>query len=201
TRRRRERQWIRPRRENSTTLCRPIRGALTGRLFQTGIRQSLSIRWNSLRGACRPPRRARQDFDFATSNVPTLRESETAADLSQLKPDSGPPGGARKSIISPLCAATSCAGAPTARTVHVRRACIHPARKTMWYFAFCSTTHWAWAKAHYRAARSRGKRHAEAIRMLSNVWLRIIIAMLHNHRPLRSSRHLKAREARLAIAS
>jgi len=89
----------------------------------------------------------------------------------------------------------------TAHIVHVRRACIHPLRETMWYFAFCSTTHCAWAKAYYRAARSRGKRHAEAIRMLSNVWLRIIIAMRRNHRPYDQAVFLNAREAHLATAS
>jgi transposase len=89
----------------------------------------------------------------------------------------------------------------TSRTVHVRRACIHPLRETMWHFAFCSTSHCAWAKAYYRAARGRGKQHAEAIRMLGNVWLRIIIAMRRDHRLYDQAVFLNAREAHLATAS
>ncbi len=40
-----------------------------------------------------------------------------------------------------------------------------------------------WAKAYYLRARKRGKKHAEAVRMLGNVWLRIIIAMRRDRRP------------------
>jgi hypothetical protein len=89
----------------------------------------------------------------------------------------------------------------TSRTVHVRRACIHPLRETMWHFAFCSTIHCAWARAYYHAARGRGKQHAEAIRMLGNVWLRIIIAMRRDHRLYDQAVFLNAREAHLATAS
>jgi transposase len=89
----------------------------------------------------------------------------------------------------------------TSRTVHVRRACIHPLRETMWHFAFCSTIHCAWAKAYYRQARARGKKHAEAVRMLGNVWLRIIIAMRRGHCLYHEATFLNAREAHLAIAS
>ena len=71
----------------------------------------------------------------------------------------------------------------TVRTVHVRRACSHPLRSTMWQFAFASKRHCEWAQAYYLRARKRGKKHAEAVRMLGNVWLRIIIAMRRNRRP------------------
>jgi transposase len=89
----------------------------------------------------------------------------------------------------------------TSRTVHFRRACIHPLREVMWHFAFASLTHCAWANAYYRRARARGKKHAEAVRMLGNVWLRIIIAMRRDHRRYDEATFLKAREAHLAIAS
>jgi len=71
----------------------------------------------------------------------------------------------------------------TIRTVHVRRACIHPLRHTMWQFAFASMRHCEWAQMYYLRARKRGKKHAEAVRMLGNVWLRIIIAMRRDRRP------------------
>ena len=70
----------------------------------------------------------------------------------------------------------------TVRTVHVRRACIHPLRDTMWQFAFASKRRCKWADAYYWRARKRGKKHAEAVRMLGNVWLRIIIAMRRDGR-------------------
>jgi transposase len=69
------------------------------------------------------------------------------------------------------------------RTVHFRRACIHPLRETLWQFAFSSLRHCGWAQAYYNQARKRGKKHAEAIRMLGNVWLRIIIAIRRERRP------------------
>ena len=69
------------------------------------------------------------------------------------------------------------------RTVHFRRACIHPLRETLWQFAFSSLRRCGWAQAYYNQARKRGKKHAEAIRMLGNVWLRIIIAIRRDRRP------------------
>ncbi len=53
----------------------------------------------------------------------------------------------------------------------------------MWQFAFTSKRHCEWAEAYYLRARKRGKKHAEALRMLGNVWLRIIIAMRRDGRP------------------
>ncbi len=89
----------------------------------------------------------------------------------------------------------------TIRTVHVRRACIHPLRETLWQFAFSSLLHCPWAKAYYAQARRRGKKHAEAVRMLGNVWMRIIIAMRRTRRPYDEAVFLKAREAHLSLAS
>ena len=79
------------------------------------------------------------------------------------------------------------------RTVHIRRACIHPLRETLWTFAFSSLRHCAWAQAYYNQARKRGKKHAEAIRMLGNVWLRIIIAIRRDRRPYDEAVFQKAR--------
>ena len=89
----------------------------------------------------------------------------------------------------------------TTRTVHVRRACSHPLRETLWQFAFCSLQHCPWAKEYYRRARARGKHHAEAIRMLANVWLRIVVAMRRDCRPYDEAVFLNAREAHFALAS
>ena len=89
----------------------------------------------------------------------------------------------------------------TTRIVRLRRACIHPLREALWHFAFASLRHCSWANEYYRRARARGKKHAEAIRMLGNVWLRIIIAMRRDHRPYDVVVFLKARAAHLSPAA
>ena len=89
----------------------------------------------------------------------------------------------------------------TTRTVRFRRACIHPLREVMWQFAFSSLLHCTWANAYYRRARNRGKKHAEAIRLLGNVWLRIIIAMRRDHRTYDETIFLQARETHLSLVS
>jgi transposase len=88
------------------------------------------------------------------------------------------------------------------RTVHVRRACIHPLRDTLWQFAFSSLRHCPWARAYYDHARKRGKKHAEAVRMLGNVWLRIIIAMRRTSRPYDEKvfLHARSRHSPTAVA-
>lgn len=86
------------------------------------------------------------------------------------------------------------------RTVHFRRACIHPLRETLWQFAFCSIRRCGWARAYYNHARKRGKKHAEAVRMLGNVWLRIIIAMRRTARPYDEAVFLKARSRHVPAA-
>ena len=87
------------------------------------------------------------------------------------------------------------------RFVRVRRACIRPLRETMWLFAFSSLRYCPWARAYYDRARARGKRHGEAIRMLANVWLRIIIAMRRDRQSYDEAIFLKAQQVHLPLAS
>ena len=63
------------------------------------------------------------------------------------------------------------------RIVVFRRACSKPFRELMHQFGFCSLRWCPWARAYYDAKRAQGKRHAEALRCLGCVWLRIIHAM------------------------
>jgi transposase len=86
------------------------------------------------------------------------------------------------------------------RIVYFRRARIRPLRDTLWQFAFSSTRHCAWARAYYDHARKRGKKHAEAIRMLGNVWLRIIIALRRTGRPYDEKVFLHARSSHAPAA-
>ena len=63
------------------------------------------------------------------------------------------------------------------RIVVFRRACNKPFRELMHQFGFCSLTRYPWARAYYDAKRAQGKGHAEALRCLGCIWLRIIHAM------------------------
>jgi transposase len=87
------------------------------------------------------------------------------------------------------------------RTVRFRRACIYPLRETLWLFAFASLRRCAWARAYYDHARKRGKKHAEAVRMLSNVWLRIIIALRRTSQPYDEAVFLRARSRHIPAAT
>lgn len=63
------------------------------------------------------------------------------------------------------------------KVVHFRRACCKPFREVMHQFAFCSLKWNEWAWAYYVAKRKQGKKHAETLRCLAMIWLRIIYAM------------------------
>jgi transposase len=89
----------------------------------------------------------------------------------------------------------------TARSVHVRRACIRPLRETLWQFAFASLRQCGWARAYYDRARQRGKKHAEAVRMLGNVWLRIIIALRRTSQRYNEAVFLRARSRHIPATS
>lgn len=61
--------------------------------------------------------------------------------------------------------------------VHFRRACCKPFREVLHQFAFCSLQWNDWAWAYYQAKRRQGKPHAETLRCLAMIWLRILYAM------------------------
>lgn len=66
------------------------------------------------------------------------------------------------------------------RVAHFRRACCKPFREALYQFAFCSLNWNTWAREYYDAKRAQGKRHAEALRALGSVWIRILFAMWRN---------------------
>lgn len=83
---------------------------------------------------------------------------------------------------------------------HRRLGCIKPLRNVLHQFAWQSTQQEAWAKAYYERKRAEGKSHSVALRALSNIWVRIIFAMLQSHKPYVSAtfeqaRHLHALQA------
>jgi transposase len=63
------------------------------------------------------------------------------------------------------------------KVVHFRRACCKPFRELMHQFAFCSLKWNEWAWGYYQHKRKQGKKHAETLRCLASIWLRIIFAM------------------------
>ena len=46
-----------------------------------------------------------------------------------------------------------------------------------------STLQEKWALAYYERKRAEGKSHSVAVRALSNIWARILFAMLKSHKP------------------
>jgi transposase len=83
---------------------------------------------------------------------------------------------------------------------HRRLGCIKPLRNALHQFAWQSTQQEPWAKAYYERKRAEGKSHSVAVRALSNIWARIIFAMLTSHTPydratFETARHLHASKA------
>jgi transposase len=81
---------------------------------------------------------------------------------------------------------------------HRRLGCIKPLRNALYQFAWQSTQQEGWARDYYLRKRAEGKSHTVAVRALSNVWARIIFAMLDKHEPYDSAtfvaaQHLHAR--------
>jgi transposase len=70
---------------------------------------------------------------------------------------------------------------------HRRLGCIKPLRNALHQFAWQSTQQDGWARDYYQRKRAEGKSHSVAVRALSNVWVRIIFAMLTKHEPYDSA--------------
>ena len=61
--------------------------------------------------------------------------------------------------------------------VRFRRSCKKPFRKTIHSFAFCSINECTWAREHYDQQIATGKTHSQAVRSLSNKWMKIIFTL------------------------
>lgn len=64
---------------------------------------------------------------------------------------------------------------------HRRLGCIKPLRNALHQFAWQSTQQEEWASAYYQRKRAEGKSHSVAVRALSNIWARILFALLRSH--------------------
>lgn len=69
----------------------------------------------------------------------------------------------------------------TYRNPHRRLGCIKPLRNALHQFAWQSPQLEPWAAAYYERKRAEGKSHGVAVRALSNIWARILFAMLSTH--------------------
>jgi transposase len=77
----------------------------------------------------------------------------------------------------------------TQRVVSFRWTVNTKARKALATFADNSRHQSAWAADLYNRARSRGKRHPQAVRILMRSWLRVIWACWHTNTPYNPNRH------------
>jgi transposase len=71
------------------------------------------------------------------------------------------------------------------RIVRARKrfACVKPFRDVLYKLAWLSTQSEPWAVEYYSLKRMEGKSHSEAVRSLSNTWVRIIYAMWLRRQP------------------
>jgi len=84
--------------------------------------------------------------------------------------------------------------------VKFRRACKKPFRATVHEFAFCSITQCAWAREYYDQQVAGGKTHTQAIRSLSNKWMKIIFALWQRHQTYDEEHHLLMKEKHAVAA-
>ena len=84
--------------------------------------------------------------------------------------------------------------------VRFRRSCKKPFRKTIHSFAFCSTNECPWAREHYDRQIATGKTHSQAVRSLSNKWMKIIFTLWKRDETYDEDYHLQMK-AKHAVAT
>jgi len=82
---------------------------------------------------------------------------------------------------------------------HFRWSCVKDFRYVMHNYAWQSTFVEPWALAFYQRKRTEGKRHHEAVRALSNIWVRIIFAIWQYREPYNRETFLNAQKAHQRI--
>jgi transposase len=87
------------------------------------------------------------------------------------------------------------------RRAHKRYACVKPWRNALHQFAWQATRKEPWAEEFYQGKRAEGKSHSMAVRVLANLWVRIIYAMWLKHEPYNTSTFLAARHAHARVAA
>lgn len=85
--------------------------------------------------------------------------------------------------------------------VRFRRSCKKPFRKTIHSFAFCSTNKCAWAREHYDQQIAAGKTHNQAVRSLSNKWMKIIFTLWKRGETYVENHHLQMKAKHAIVAA
>jgi len=76
------------------------------------------------------------------------------------------------------------------KIVHMRFACRKSFRNTLYQFSFSSLAESLWAKQFYYSQRASNNTHTEALRTLSNKWLKIIFRLWKDHLTYNEDIHL-----------
>jgi transposase len=84
--------------------------------------------------------------------------------------------------------------------VKFRKACKKPFRATVHQFAFCSIKQCSWAREYYDQQVNGGKTHTQAIRSLSNKWMKIIFALWKRHQTYDEEHHLLMKKKHAIVA-
>lgn len=87
------------------------------------------------------------------------------------------------------------------RYVRFRRSCKKPFRNTVHAFAFCSTKECVWAREHYDQQIATGKTHNQAIRSLSNKWMKIIFTLWKRGETYDEEHHLLMKSGHVVVAA
>jgi len=84
--------------------------------------------------------------------------------------------------------------------VRFRRSCKKPLRNTIHTFAFCSTSQCIWAREHYDQQIATGKTHSQAVRSLSNKWMKIIFTLWKRGETYDEEHHLQMKAEHAIVA-
>ena len=85
--------------------------------------------------------------------------------------------------------------------VRFRRSCKKPFRKTIHSFAFCSTSNCAWAREYYDQQIATGKTHNQAVRSLSNKWMKIIFTLWKRRETYNEDYHLQMKAKHAVVTA
>lgn len=85
--------------------------------------------------------------------------------------------------------------------VRFRRSCKKPFRKTIHSFAFCSTNNCTWAREYYDQQIATGKTHSQAVRSLSNKWMKIIFTLWKRDETYDEDYHLQMKAKHAVVTA
>jgi len=85
--------------------------------------------------------------------------------------------------------------------VRFRKSCKKPFRKTIHSFAFCSINNCTWAREYYDQQIATGKTHNQAVRSLSNKWMKIIFTLWKRDETYDEDYHLRMKAKHAVVTA